>query len=131
MVSRLRVFGTDPTFRDCPMGFWESPKVLGLSQALGYLRLRNNPQWCWDSGSLGQSKSPGTVPGFWPLGLRDSLEQCQDVPKTQSLNTTPWGLFFNLRVPKVLDSHVTLGMSQKPVAVPILRFLTVAVGPSN
>ena len=50
---------------------WDSPKVLGLSQAFGSLRLRNNPHGVgtlglWDSPKgPGLSRASGTVPGFW------------------------------------------------------------------
>ena len=58
--------------------FWDSPKVLGLSQAFGSLRLRNKSHSVWTVGlwdspyvpGLSQAsgivtKCPRIVPGFW------------------------------------------------------------------
>ena len=63
------------------LGLWDSPNIPGLSQASATVpRPRTVPvfwvseiekytPWCWDSGSLGQSQSPGTVPNLKILYL--------------------------------------------------------------
>ena len=113
----------------------------------------------WDSGFLGLSQKPGTVPRLWdcPQTLGLSLD-FGTVPKARSPDIMGfyfqsncfkknqilkmWGSGF-LTVPKArnrtvpgfwqsprsLSSPGTLGLSQEPGTVPILRFSTHAVGP--
>ena len=107
-------FGTVPEAQD-------SPGMLGLSQ-----RPRVPTPWCYFS--ISEIQLPGTAPGFWdcPRSLGQSWD-VWTVPKIQSPNTM--GVILQSQKPKIM------GQSQKPGTVlgnvPILWFLTLAVGPSE
>ena len=126
-------FGTVPEAQD-------SPGMLGLSQ-----RPRVPTPWCYFS--ISEIQLPGTAPGFWdcPRSLGQSWD-VWTVPKIQSPNTM--GVILQSQKPKIMgqswdfgtvpearDSPGMLGQSQKPGTVlgnvPILWFLTLAVGPSE
>ena len=160
MVSGLWVFGTVPKAQDfwTVLGAWDSQTISRKfkTKTCGIWVFGTVSKACEILGLLQQSQSPGTVPGFWDSakdpGIPGLSWAFRTVPKAQKHHgfffqyqrpknlgqsrdiglsqrprvPTPWGLFLQLS-----NSPRTLGLSQKPGTVPILRCLTLPVGPSK
>ena len=124
-------------------GFWDSLKSPGLSQAFGFLRLKNihhgvGTQGIWDSPNvqwlsklLEQSQRPGTVPGFWVSEIEKYTPWCWDSGSLgQSQRPSFWDspkvlgpshAFGSLKLrnnPHGVGTLKSLGQSQPPGTVP-------------